>query len=380
MSIIDNLNTVARGTLAQGKRWMLTINNPTFDESEKLYQLGQCTNIIDCLIYGAEHCDHGTPHFQIYLHFKQNWRWNRIKNLFPRADIELAKKPKLACCRYCAKEGFYMAFGNVPDLQSGHRVGSNAQKRAAGNLARELVVKKLRTGEIRFADLTDEQLLDDKLCKGCNRALAITSGPYRPELYVCCFVSPTGWGKSFSVWNTFKNVTTVEFSSAQEWFISPDELVMLFDEFCGQIRCQKMLKYLDKYPISLPIKGGHRPCYWKAIFICSNTPPDMWYTKEDEKTGLRISTIPDDVRQALYRRIGYPMPNPDGETHVYDPAFTDMNSARSEMNTITLKVFNKIFAEHEQLPEEPQHQPDEQVEHAAANYVDIIDDDDDDVI
>ena len=93
----------------------------------------------------------------------------------------------------------------------------------------------------------------------------------------------------------------------------------------------------------------------------------MIYPIQLEKRSKR-HTIPDDVRQALYRRIGYPLPNADGETHVYDPAFTDMASARNEMNTITMKVFTKIFGEHEQLPDE----------HAAL-HVDV-DDDDDDVI
>ena len=344
--LAQNLDNLARGSLAQGRRWMLTINNPTFDESEKLWLLGhhQC---IDCLVYGAEHCDEGTPHFQIYIQFKQMWRWNRVKALFPRADIELAKKPKLACCRYCAKEGFYYAFGNVPDLATGHREGTLAQKRAAENLAREEVIKRLRLGDLRYVDLTDEQLLDDKLCKGANRALGVTTGPYREHLHVVVFISPTGWGKSYNVWKTFEKVCTVEFSANQEWYINPEEYVMLYDEFCGQIRCQKMLKYLDKYPISLPIKGGHRPCYWKLIFICSNTPPEMWYTKEDEKTGVRTSTIPEDVRQALYRRIGYPQPNEHGETHVYSPTFSSMQDARREMFDICQRVKTQLIDPHD---------------------------------
>lgn len=168
-------------------------------------------------------------------------------------------------------------------------------------------------------------------------------GPQRDDLHICCFVSPTGYGKSYSVWHTFKEVTTVEFGANQEWYISPEKQVALFDEFCGQIRCQKMLKYLDKYPIALPIKGGHRPCYWRAIFICSNTTPDEWYTKINEKTGIRESTIPEDVRKALYRRIGYDAsPNSHGETHLYDPTFYNLETARQEMNQICKRIFDSL--------------------------------------
>ena len=221
--------------------------------------------------------------------------------------------------------------------------------------ARNEVIHKIREKKMRVEQLTDDQLLDSKLCGAIERTLKGMLGPYRDKLIVICFVSPTGWGKSFSIWDIFKDVCTVEFGANQEWYISAEKEVMLFDEFCGQIRCQKMLKYLDKYPIALPIKGGHRPCYWKAIFICSNTRPDEWYTKLDEKTGLRESTIPDDVRKALYRRIGYDgnMSN-QNETHVYDPMLYTMQQARDEMYNIVLRVKSQIDGtmEHEELEDE----------------------------
>lgn len=337
----------------QGKRWMLTINNPSFAESEKLYNLGH-SDEIDCLVYGAEHVDEGTQHFQIYIHFKKNWRFNKLKNEFPRARIELAKKPKLACCRYCAKEGFYYAFGNVPDLKTGHKNDSQYAKRKAEDAAREEVVKMIMRGELRMVDLTAEQLLDNKLVRACEKAASMIQGPTRDDLYVCCFVSPTGWGKSYSIWKTFKRVASVEFGSAQEWFLDAEQEVMLFDEFCGQVRAQKMLKYLDTYPISLPIKGGHRPCYWKLIFICSNTPPDEWYMKDDPKTGIRVSSIPDEVRRALYRRIGYPNASERGETHVYSETFTNLDAARAEMKQVCVKLHEKLYpkGEPEQMQDE----------------------------
>lgn len=236
-----------------------------------------------------------------------------------------------------------MGYGSVPDLTTGRKINSASSKSKALNLEREKVVDLMLKGELKFTDLTAEQLLDTKLVRAVEKALSCCKGPLREDLYICCFVSPTAWGKSYSIWKTFGFVGTVEFGSSQEWFINTEEDVMLFDEFCGQVRCQKMLKYLDCYPISLPIKGGHRPCYWKAIFICSNTSPDQWYMKEDPKTGLRSSSIPDDVRKALYRRIGYPNPTERGETHVYDARFTNKEAARVEMNAICRRIYNRIY-------------------------------------
>lgn len=352
----------------QAKRWMITLNNPTFKESEIIYNLCNNPNYIKYAVWCCENEDEEehTPHYHIYISFKNAWRFNRLKDILPRARLEKAKKPELACFRYVTKgnrahtvEPFYMEFGHRNE-RTGEVSERTARKRAE-DLAREEVVKQVRAKKLRYEDLTCDQLLDSKLCQAVERTLKCTLGPRRDDLHICCFVSPTGWGKSFSVWDTFGEVATVEFGASQEWFISAEKEIMLFDEFCGQIRCQKMLKYLDKYPIALPIKGGHRPCYWKAIFICSNTRPDEWYTRENEKTGMRESTIPEDVRKALYRRIGYDSAgaNTIGETHVYDPLLYDIQTARDEMKQIVLAIKAKLDGqvEHEELVDQSQLSP-----------------------
>lgn len=347
---MSDLNITTPANNKPLRRWMLVINNPTFQESEQIWNLAHGSHISG-LMWSAEHAHddkdneprNDTEHYHIYMSFKNPVRMTFIKNLFPRAHIEPAHKPALACCRYVAKEGFYMSFGSIPDVSTGCKNGSKRQKQKAEDLAREEVVKKIRNGQMRFQDLSDEQLLDTKLVRAAKDASSMTQGPMRPEVYICCFVSPTGWGKSYSVWETFQRVASVEFGASQEWFLDAEQEVMLFDEFCGQVRAQKMLKYLDCYPISLPIKGGHRPCYWKLIFICSNTPPDEWYMKDDPKTGMRISSIPEEVRKALYRRIGYPVANARGETHVYNEAFTSLLEAQKEMKQICVKLHERLY-------------------------------------
>ena len=342
----------------QAKRWMITLNNPTFKESEVIYNICNDDEHIKYAVWCAENEDeeNATPHYHIYFSFKRMWRFNRIKNILPRADIEKANKCELACYRYITKgnrehtvEPFFMEFGN-----RNQRTGETTEKRRAENAAREEVLSLIKQKKMRYEELTVDQLLDNKLCTAIERTLKCALGPQRDNLKICCFVSPTGWGKSFSIWDTFGEVCTCEFGASQEWFVSAEKEIMLFDEFCGQIRCQKMLKYLDKYPIALPIKGSHRPCYWKAIFICSNTSPDEWYTKINEKTGMRESTIPDDVRKALYRRIGYDAQGATtiGETHVYDPMLYDMQTARDEMKQIVQRIKQQIESNPEQQQQE----------------------------
>ena len=63
---------------------------------------------------------------------------------------------------------------------------------------------------------------------------------------------------------------------------------MVFEEFAGQIQLQKMLKFLDPYPMALEVKGGMRPAMYETVIITSNTRPDGWY--KDEEAGGRGRT------------------------------------------------------------------------------------------
>lgn len=339
---------------AKLRRWMLVINNPTFKESEQIYELAHDKHVAG-LMWSAEHAHDAkenenanlTEHYHIYVSLVNPQRMSWFKQRFPRAHIEAAHKPALACCRYVAKEGFYMAFGNVPDLAENP---SRSVKKKAEDLAREEVVKKIRNGEMRFQDLSDAQLLDSKLVRAAEKAASMTQGPMRHGVKVCVFVSPSGWGKSYNVWETFQRVAGVEFANNQQWFLDAEQEVMLFDEFAGlqsQCRAQRMLKYLDENPISLPVKGGHRPCYWKLIFILSNTPPNEWYMTKDASGNL-ISSIPEHTRDALYRRIGYANwegVDPNRQTHVYMEPFSNLNAARDEIKKICVKLHSELYPE-----------------------------------
>lgn len=340
------------------RRWMIVLNNPSFKESEAIYALAHDDHVSG-LMWSAEHAHDDleneqknlTEHYHVYVSFKNPVRKSWLISKLPRAHFEPAHKPALACCRYVAKEGFYMSFGSIPDIGTGSKSGSQAARRKAEDLAREEVVKKIRNGEMRFQDLTDAQLLDSKLVRAAEKAASMTQGPMRHGVKVCVFVSPSGWGKSYNVWETFQRVAGVEFANNQQWFLDAEQEVMLFDEFAGlqtQCRAQRMLKYLDENPISLPIKGGHRPCYWKLVFILSNTPPNEWYMTTDKNTGMPVSSIPEHTRDALYRRIGYGKwegVDPNRQTHVYMEPFSDIPTARAEIKRICTQLHSELYPE-----------------------------------
>ncbi len=56
----------------------------------------------------------------------------------------------------------------------------------------------------------------------------------------------------------------------------------VFDEFCGDMPWRMLLRVLDRYALTLPIKGGW--CNWapRKIWITSNHHPNEWYRYGDK--------------------------------------------------------------------------------------------------
>lgn len=69
-----------------------------------------------------------------------------------------------------------------------------------------------------------------------------------------------------------------------KWFDGYEgQSVVLFDDFTGGMELGLFLKVLDRYPLTVEVKGGSCRFLAKKIFITSNLSPEEWYpmaTKE----------------------------------------------------------------------------------------------------
>lgn len=113
-----------------------------------------------------------------------------------------------------------------------------------------------------------------------------------PEVFV--FWGKAGTGKTRKVYEMSPDVYVVPISSSNTlWFDGYDgKSDVLFDDFYGGIKFNKMLQLLDRYKIQVPIKGGFVGFQPSRIFITSNTAPRSWY-----------AGVPEEARAALHRRI-----------------------------------------------------------------------------
>lgn len=67
---------------------------------------------------------------------------------------------------------------------------------------------------------------------------------------------------------------------------------VIIDEFRGAISIENVLRWLDRYPVLIEVKGGTIPLRASRFVITSNLHPRNWYPDADELT-----------KQALLRRL-----------------------------------------------------------------------------
>ena len=98
---------------------------------------------------------------------------------------------------------------------------------------------------------------------------------------VLVFVGPTGTGKTERAWTMAPDAypwSPGMASNGGAWFDGySGETDMIFDEFRGQMDWGFFLALTDKYPVFLPIKGGHVRSRLKRIIITSPLEPEQWY-------------------------------------------------------------------------------------------------------
>lgn len=114
-----------------------------------------------------------------------------------------------------------------------------------------------------------------------------------PMQRVChVFWGATGTGKSRRAWDESGMDAYAKDPRTKFWDGYQSEEHVVIDEFRGGIDIAHMLRWLDRYPVRVEIKGSSRPLAAKTIWITSNLDPRYWYPEVDEET-----------RNALLRRL-----------------------------------------------------------------------------
>ena len=106
------------------------------------------------------------------------------------------------------------------------------------------------------------------------------------------FWGETGVGKSRDAWAAAGWDAYPKDPNTKFWDGYNGQQNVVFDEFRGQINISHMLRWLDRYPCLVEVKGSSTPLKAVNIWITSNIPPTAWYPELD------VSTV-----NALLRRL-----------------------------------------------------------------------------
>lgn len=351
----------------KAKRWCFTINMAS--DEDRLTELAcwgfepadgpqgewhRMRDNIEYLHFQEEQGAQGTHHLQGFLILKKQERLSWLKRFHPRAHWEVARGTNKQADDYTRKEdtrvegGMTMTIGSLPEQQAPGKSAERLQR-----AAEELDI--IKEGYKRPAEVDSYVLMHPGFLTAYNALTADVLGPNRGEIEVITLVGPPGTGKSYSIQKYAPAHGRCICGNGGVWFQGATAEIMVFEEFCGQIKLQDMLQFLDPYPMALEVKGGMRPALYKKVIITSNTSPRMWYA--EQAPGRGEGAQPDayqaqwmarraEALKALYDRLGYSNGSyiPVRTTgHYYEiPEGTNIQEARD--------YFDRAMAQH--FPEE----------------------------
>lgn len=283
--------------------WCFTLNNPTDEERDALKVLPRG---IAYLIWQEERGENGTVHFQGYLEGERRIKLQWLKNNFNgRAHFENRRGTQEEAIAYCRKEDTYTGGDRV---ELGEKRVDKRRTAEESKQQRIDALDQLRKGEIRFRDLSSEDLMHSGFLQAAKTIVGTTLGPYRPNLRIITILGGSGVGKSY-ICNKIGGEDLITYQG-RGWFGNAQNEgdYLLFDEFTGGIPFDEFLRYLDPYKNQLPVKGAFYPACYTTVFITTNVAPELWWVARGAETDESLQRR-EENRQCLYRRLGYTGPS-----------------------------------------------------------------------
>lgn len=106
------------------------------------------------------------------------------------------------------------------------------------------------------------------------------------------YIGATGTGKSKRAWDEAGMDAYCKDPNSKFWCGYFGQRNVVIDEFRGRIDVSHLLRWLDRYPVNVEIKGSSVPLHCESFWITTNLELDDWYPELDQET-----------RDALKRRL-----------------------------------------------------------------------------
>jgi len=264
--------------LKKFRNWVFTWNNYPENYQEILYILKA-----KFLICGEEIAPTtGTPHLQGYMEFESpRMRRSLLKTLKGCGYIKASNADAEANERYTSKEGKTFTYGDHEVKQQGKRNDLIKCKEIIDNGGSMLDV-----AEQSFGDFC-------RYFKGFEKYMILKyyeEGKKLRNLEVIVHWGKTNTGKTHDcIQDACKNYNsqyymTSEGNTGLWWTGYNFEKVVVIDDFRCNTPLHILLRWLDKYPVQVPVHGNYYPLLATKIYITSNTNPLNWYDNCDDES------------------------------------------------------------------------------------------------
>lgn len=249
---------------SQAKYWLLTIPHadflpykpPNVDYIKGQLEMGGTT---------------GFCHWQVLVCFSTKQRLRGVKSVFgPTVHAEPSKS---------AAANSYVWKDDTAIDNTRFELGDLPFNRASGkdwDRIRQLA---------RQSEFTD--IPSDVYIRHYNSLRRISADHLQPvgiAKSVKCFWGPPGTGKSRTAWEQGGLEAYPKDPRTKFWdgYVGQDSVII--DEFRGGIDIAHILRWLDRYPVLVEIKGSAVVLKARTIWITSNLHPKDWYPQLDPDT------------------------------------------------------------------------------------------------
>ena len=308
-------------TRVRGIRWCFTINNYSDEEVEAVKRLERYCLLVIC---SKEKGKEGTPHLQGYAEFGNRIDGGKVKKLLGgRAHIEIARGTRQDNIKYCSKEGEEAIIAHKMPRKKTYEMTTSEKIQATFNLLMDIRTMDQDEFEMvhpAFFLNNKSKYLDHK-----HDALVMKQKTWSGDLKKKNFWiwGQPGVGKSrmarqgldhwkvfskpFNKWWNGFNLERTKRVVIDDW---PDM------DHGGDMLCQHLKVWADRYPFTGEIKGSHLAIEPKfQLIITSNYSIEQCFKNPEDVAAIkrRISEHEMKGDGTLDPHLVLPMPDEEEE-------------------------------------------------------------------
>lgn len=248
--------------MSNGRYWILTIPVHAYT----IYLPPGCAWIKGQIEIGES----GYCHWQLITGFSSNKRLSAIRKIFGNVHAELTRSE--AAEAYVWKDDTA-----VPDTR--FELGSKPLKRGHEK-DWEKILDSAKRG--KFDEIPPDVYI--RSYQSLKKIRADSLEPAAIERKIWVFWGKTGTGKSRRAWEEAGTDAYPKDPRSKFWDGYREHSKVVIDEFRGGIDISHILRWFDRYPVIVEVKGSSTILKAETIWITSNIHPRSWYPTLDEET------------------------------------------------------------------------------------------------